>query len=497
MASNARRIVIPPAKIEAVRVGDPPCVRCWRRQRAEVIISRLDGGIHRPTACRYDRKLRENRLDRYSLAWRHDFELLASFTLERIRQMAATHSVLFAGCLAGCLLLTSVVLGDEKSEPANPATFEPAIRADQMRPHIEFLAGPELKGRAGAAKETARDYIVKRLKSAKLQPLFSEVPDQSNDHPKATTSYLQPIPGAANEDGAVPILGHNIGAWLPGSDPSLAQEFLILSAHYDHLGVRDGQIFAGADDNASGVAMLLEVARQLAAAETKPKRSVAFVAFDLEERMLWGSRWFAAHPPWPLERIKLFLTADMIGRSLGDLPLATVFILGSEHATELKSALDVVGTPPKLEACRLGTDLIGTRSDYGPFRDREIPFLFFSTGEHPDYHTPRDTPDKIDYEKAARIASLILRLTQHIADADQSPVWKPALSGDLDEPRALHRIATLLLESEKQRPLTGTQRFLVTNVRNRTRQILKADKMSVDDRTWLIRMSQLLMLSVF
>ena len=121
----------------------------------------------------------------------------------------------------------------------------------------------------------------------------------------------------------------------------------------------------------------------------------------------------------------------------------------------------------------------------------------FSTGEHPDYHTPRDTADKIDYENAARIVSQILKLTRHIADADQPPVWTVAATGDLDEPRALLRITTLLLKAEKQIPLTSTQRFLVTNVRNRTRQILKAETMSIVDRTSLIRMAQLLMLSVF
>ena len=411
--------------------------------------------------------------------------------------MAGLNRALIAGCVVLSQLLNAMAWAEDKPEPPKAVMFEPVIRADQMRPHIEFLAGPAMEGRASAAKEKSRNYIIEQLKTAKLQPLFNEPLDPTHDKPQTAPSFLQAIPGAANEDGSVPILGHNIGVWIPGSDPKLADEFVIVSAHYDHLGVRDGQVFAGADDNASGVAMMLEVARQMATTETKPKRSVAFVAFDLEERLLWGSRWFAAHPPWPIERVKLFITADMIGRSLGDLPLPTVFVLGSEHAVELKNALDLVGTTPKLEVCRLGTDLIGTRSDYGPFRDREIPYLFFSTGEHPDYHTPRDTPDKIDYEKAARIASLVLNLTRHVAEAERTPVWTAAAQGDLDEPRALHRITTLLLESEKQRPLTSTQRFMVTNVRNRTQQILKADKMSADDRTWLIRMSQLLLLSVF
>ena len=124
------------------------------------------------------------------------------------------------------------------------------------------------------------------------------------------------------------------------------------------------------------------------------------------------------HPPWPLEQIKLFITADMIGRSLGDLPLPTVFVMGSEHARGLKDALMQTRLPPGLELSPLGADLVGTRSDYGPFRDRKIPFLFFSTGEHPDYHTPQDVPEKVDFTKAAAISSVILwRLCRHVADA--------------------------------------------------------------------------------
>ncbi len=399
------------------------------------------------------------------------------------------------------VLLAAGLASGGETPVAAPATFEPAIRAEQMRPHIEFLASPKLAGRSGAAKADARRYIVDQWKSAGLRPLFASVPGGDGADKKTDESPLadfeQAIPGAAAEDGTIPIMGHNIGAWLPGGDPTLAEEIVIISAHYDHLGTQNGHIYAGADDNASGVAMLIEAARSTAADKVVPRRSVVFIAFDLEERMLWGSRWFAAHPPWPIERVKLFVTADMIGRSLGDLPLPAVFVIGSERASELRSALDVVGTPPGLEVCRLGTDIVGTRSDYGAFRDREIPYLFFSTGEHPDYHTPQDTPDKIDYEKAARIASLMLKLSRHVADAPQPPMWSDPDERSMEEPRVLHRITTLLLEADQQKPLTQTQRFLVTNVRNRSKQIMNAGKMTAEDRTWLVRMSQLLLVSVF
>ena len=391
------------------------------------------------------------------------------------------------------VILPACVSGEE---PADAVTFVPAIRPDQMRPHIEFLASPKRAGRAGSVKAESRSYIIDQWKAMGLRPLFAK-PSPDAPEGEAIPSFEQAIPGPVAEDGSTSLMGHNIGAWLPGSDPQLSEEIVILSAHYDHLGARDDSVFTGADDNASGVAMLIEAARQFSSDKVAPRRSIAFVAFDLEERMLWGSRWFAAHPPWPIERVKFFMTADMIGRSLGDLPLPAVFVMGSERAPQLRAALDDIGTPAGLEVCRLGADIVGTRSDYGPFRDRQIPFLFFSTGEHPDYHTPGDTADKIDYDKAARIASLMLKVTRQIADATQPPVWSDPDNLRLEEPRVLHRITTLLLEADQHKPLTQTQRFLVTNVQNRSRKIMDAKMMTADDRVWLVRMAQALMLSVF
>src|SRR4029077_10487164 len=106
--------------------------------------------------------------------------------------------------------------------------------------------------------------------------------------------------------------GANVGARLIGTDPQRRDEWIIVSAHYDHLGVRGGVLYPGADDNASGVAMMLEVARAFVQAPERPRRSVLFIGFDLEEVGLFGSRYFVEHPPVPLDRVKLFVTADMI-----------------------------------------------------------------------------------------------------------------------------------------------------------------------------------------
>lgn len=372
------------------------------------------------------------------------------------------------------------------------AAERPAISVDDVRPHVELLAGAELRGRGDArSKQQTRDYIQAHFQRLGLKPLFG------NDQ------FLQPIPGTPNDEGKQAIIGHNIGTLLPGSDPGLRDEWIILSAHYDHLGTHNGKMFPGADDNASGVSMMLEVARQLASAPEKPRRSIAFVGFDLEERLLWGSRWFAAHPPRPLSQVKLFITADMIGRSLGDLPLDMIFVMGGEHAEGLKQIVKRIEPPQGLEVAHLGIDLVGTRSDYGPFRAEKVPFLFFSSGEHPNYHTPEDTPQRINFSKVARVSNLVLQVCRDIDKADATPAWTDTPQQDLDEVHALRRITGLLLELDdtarklgKQR-LTDVQRFLVSNVHVKSGQILERGELAAEERTWLIRSSQVLLLTVF
>lgn len=388
------------------------------------------------------------------------------------------------------------VLADEL-----PNGWDGPIRSEHVRPHVEFLASPKLAGRSGANATKAANYLRQEFQKQKLRPLF------------ANGSFEQPIPTSAEDENANPanngggnnnpaqksprIVGRNVGAWLEGSDPQLREELIVIGTHFDHLGVRNGAVYRGADDNASGTAMMLEVARQLTASKQRPKRSIVFVGFDLEEQLLWGSRWFVAHPPFELDRVKLFLTADMIGRSLGDLPLPTIFVMGSEHAPRLKTLLDAVGAPRGLEVARLGIDLIGVRSDYGPFWNEKIPFLFFSTGEHPDYHSPRDVPEKLDFDKVARVSSLVLKLVEVVANAETAPQWIDDVTPDLDEVKAVHRITDLLLQAGEKKTLTDLQRLIVTQAHNKCQQILNRGTFSADDRKWLIRISQLLLLSVF
>ncbi len=195
--------------------------------------------------------------------------------------------------------------------------------------------------------------------------------------------------------------------------------------------------------------------------------------------------------------MKLFTTADMVGRALGDLPISTVFVMGSEHGSTLPRVLNQVGEPKGLGIARLGIDLIGTRSDYGPFRDRQVPFLFFSTGQHPDYHKTTDLPERINYEQVASVASLVLEITRHVADSPDAPEWKAEVKPRLEEVRSLHRIARLLLEADQNgRPLSAFQKFVVSQAEVRTRQILERGKVTLEERAGLIRTAQVLLVSV-
>ncbi len=399
-----------------------------------------------------------------------------------------------AGGVVLALILAVTTPAAEEPQRERPAEAAPAkveievpsvIDAEAVRPHIEYLAHPDRLGRQGEGLLAAGRYIEQWFRDQKLQPMFGD-------------RFRQEIPDGS-DDPAAPPLGTNLGAVLPGSDPELRDEYILVTAHYDHLGVRRGAVYPGADDNASGVAMMLECARQLAQSPMRPRRSIAFIAFDLEERLLYGSRWFAAHPPWNIRQVKLFITADLLGRSLGDLPLPAVFVVGSERSDEVRQTLDRLRPPEGLELARIGGDIVGTRSDYGPFRDFRIPFLFFSTGEHPDYHTPRDTPDRIDFAKVARVSNVILTLARRVADADEAPRWQPNPPQDIHEVASILRVTDLLLEAESagQRKMSDLQRAFVTQVHAKASFIVKRGRISGEERVWLARAAQILLYSMF
>lgn len=221
----------------------------------------------------------------------------------------------------------------------------------------------------------------------------------------------------------------NVVAIARGSDPLRRDEYVLVTAHMDHLGVgmavAGDSIYNGADDNASGTAGVLEAAEAVAVLKTKPRRSVIFATLSGEERGLLGSSWFVQHPPVPLERIVANVNVDMIGRNWED----TISVIGKPYSTLGTLVDSVAAAHPELGLAVVGdlwpAEGFFFRSDHFNFARKGIPAVFFFNGVHEDYHQPSDEVEKIKFEKAARIAELVYEVTIALANAEGRPEWDP------------------------------------------------------------------------
>jgi Zn-dependent M28 family amino/carboxypeptidase len=217
---------------------------------------------------------------------------------------------------------------------------------------------------------------------------------------------------------------------LRGSDPELRDEYLVFSGHMDHVGTgtpnaQGDSIFNGADDDASGTVALVELAEAFAMLDPAPKRSIIFVAVSGEEKGLWGSAYFAAHPPVPTEDMVANVNADMIARNWPD----SIVVIGKEHS-DLGSTLERVAQEhPELDMVPMDDiwpeENFYGRSDHYNFAVKGIPILFFFNGPHEDYHQVTDEIGKIDAEKAARITQLMFYLGVEVANSPERPQWNP------------------------------------------------------------------------
>jgi Zn-dependent M28 family amino/carboxypeptidase len=215
---------------------------------------------------------------------------------------------------------------------------------------------------------------------------------------------------------------------LEGSDPELRREYLIYSAHMDHIGITPGQpdsINNGADDDGSGTVGVVELARAFSRPEARPRRSIVFLTVSGEEKGLWGSRYFSEHPTVPIHQVVADLNIDMIGRNWPD----TIVAIGKEHS-DLGTTLGRVNRAhPELGMTaiddRWPQERFYFRSDHYNFARKGVPILFFFNGVHPDYHQVTDSPDKINSEKEARILKLLFYLGQELGNAPRRPQWRP------------------------------------------------------------------------
>ena len=215
----------------------------------------------------------------------------------------------------------------------------------------------------------------------------------------------------------------NVVGVLDGADGTRAQQTVVVGAHYDHVGLggrfssapeRTGEIHNGADDNASGIAALIEIARSATIDRARFPRSLVFVAFAGEERGLLGSRHYVGAPAMPLADTVTMLNLDMIGRSRG-----AVEIGGLDSAPAIRPEIDAAALIADIEVRRGGPG--AGRSDDASFIDERIPALHFFTGFHDDYHRPGDDWDRIDTAGTARVATLVFELAARIAARPDRP----------------------------------------------------------------------------
>jgi hypothetical protein len=220
----------------------------------------------------------------------------------------------------------------------------------------------------------------------------------------------------------------NVVAVLPGADSLLRNTYIVFSAHLDHIGIgppdaRGDSIYNGADDDASGTAAVMELAEAFAALPARPRRSLLFLAVSGEEQDLLGSRYFSEHPPVPITSLIANINIDMISRNARD----SVVVIGQEYSSLGPEAQRIAREHPELRLT-VAPDLwpserLFLRSDHYNFVRKHVPAIFFFAGLHEDYHQPGDEVEKIDADKAARIARLIFFLGAALADAEEAPYW--------------------------------------------------------------------------
>lgn len=265
----------------------------------------------------------------------------------------------------------------------------PVLDSARLIGDLTRLAHDSMAGRAAGTPEnaTARTWLASEFGRIGLATV-----GDSYEHPFTM----------ARRSGADSVRGVNVLGMVQGT--RTPDRVIVVSAHFDHLGVRNGEIYNGADDNASGTAAVLALAAHFQANPTPS--TLVFALWDAEEVGLLGARAFVAAPPIPLTRIALNVNLDMVSRN----DKSELYAAGASHYPQLRPILEGL-VPDALITLRLGHDTGGgqddwtSQSDHGAFHAAKIPFVYFGVEDHPDYHKPTDTADRIQpgfYYRAVR-----------------------------------------------------------------------------------------------
>lgn len=294
------------------------------------------------------------------------------------------------------------------------------VTVEHLRRHVEYLASDELEGRAAGypGNDKAAEYIAGVFKEAGLAPAGD------------AKTYFQKFRVGGRDTRNV------LAAW-EGEDPELKKEVVLVGAHFDHVGTADqrdfgrlggagnpDRIWNGADDNASGTSVLLAVAQAFAEAGVRARRTLVFAAFSGEEAGLLGSRHYTQYPFVPLERHVFMLNLDMVGRN----PHRPMHIQGVGSAEGgavrgiVERAVERAGLKAKIED---SVTLLGGDSDHSSFRDRGVPFAFFWSGFHADYHKPSDHAEKLAYDNMAKVGCAAVDILYEVGRLEPRPKFSP------------------------------------------------------------------------
>ncbi|MEP6731433.1 MAG: M28 family peptidase [bacterium] len=324
----------------------------------------------------------------------------------------------------GALFALVVICGCRTAEGG--AAQAPTADAQRLRGDIAYLADDRLEGRGtgSAGNDSAAAYIARRHASLKLVAIERDTvraecrrPGPAENCRTFLQSFTARSAEMAHEGRPDGLRTQNVVALAPGSDPALRNEYVVIGAHFDHLGRSSAHasdpeakdaIRNGADDNASGTAAVMELARIFAAHPAA--RSIVVASFTGEELGLLGSQWFVEHSPVPLDSIVAMVNFDMVGRLRND----KLIIYGVATAKELPAIIDSANVAPKLVISAVG-DGFGP-SDQSSFYTKGIPVLHFFTDLHDDYHKATDDIEKINAPGEARVVDLAERIVRAIAD---------------------------------------------------------------------------------
>lgn len=289
------------------------------------------------------------------------------------------------------------------------ARLAPVFDPARLKAHVDWLADPAREGRGAGSQglEASAAYIAKAFEKAGLKP--------AGDYGSWFQAFAMPRKGEGE-----PYALKNVVGVQPGTDPKLAAHPVVIGAHYDHLGkgepdVRkgnEGKLHPGADDNASGVAVMLELA-ELLGRTLKPRRSVVFVAFSGEEWGRHGSKHFAAGVKAPARRPFAMINLDAVGR-LGPKKL---MVLGAETASEWRHIAMGVGFTTGVESECVSDGPAG--SDHVSFHEIGVPAVQVFSGLHTDYHSPTDTADKVDIDGMVKVATFVRESAVYLSERDR------------------------------------------------------------------------------